>query len=60
MSSYLRSVDIYEHLISTSYSNPDGDTAVQALPSLDFTMTHNYGEQDIAMQTAQYVHENIT
>ena len=55
MSSYLRSVDVYGHLISNSYANSDGDQTVQALPALDFTMTHNYGSSDIAGDTAQYV-----
>lgn len=55
MSSYLHSVDVYGHLISTSYANSDGDKAVQASSALDFTMTHNYGSSDIAGTTAQYV-----
>ncbi len=55
MSSYLSSIDVYSHPISTSYANSDGDSKVQALPGMDFTMTHNYGSQDIAAETAQYV-----
>ena len=55
MSSYLRSIDVYDHPISTSFSNSDGDQAVQASSALDFTMTHNYGSSDIAGITAQYV-----
>lgn len=55
MSTYLRSIDVYDHLISTSYANSDGDKAVQASAALDFTMTHNYGSNDIAGMTAQYV-----
>ena len=55
MSDYLRSIDVYDHLISTSFANSDGDKAIQASPALDFTMTHNYGSDDIAGSTAQYV-----
>ena len=55
MSSYLRSLDVYNHPISTSYSNSDGDQAVQASTALNFTMTHNYGSSDIATMATQYV-----
>jgi hypothetical protein len=54
MSSFLRSLDVYDHPISTSFSNSDGDETVQASTALDFTMTHNYGATDIAGTTAQY------
>ena len=55
MSSYLRSLDVYDHPISTSFSHPDGDQTVQALMALNFTMTHNYGSSDIATIATQYV-----
>ena len=55
MSSYLRSLDVCNHLISTSFSNSNGDQTVQGLAALNFTMTHNYGSSDIAAATAQYV-----
>lgn len=55
MSLYLRSLDGYDHPISTSFSHPDGDQAVQALTALNFTMTHNYGCNDIATMATEYV-----
>ena len=55
MASYVHSVDVYNHLISTSYANSDGDVNVQGSSALNFTMTHNYGSSDIAGFTAQYV-----
>lgn len=55
MSSYLRSVDVYNHPVSTSFSSSDGDQAVQALSALNFTMTHNYGSSDIATMATQFV-----
>ena len=55
MSAYVQSLDVYDHMISTSYSNSDGDSNVQASSALDFTMTHNYNSRDIAQETAQYV-----
>ena len=60
MSFYLRSIDVYDHPISTSFSNSDGDQAIQASTALDFTMTHNYGSSDIAAITAQYVRKGFT
>ena len=59
MSSYLRSVDVYNHPISTSYSSSDGDQAMQALSALNFTMTHNYGSSDIATMATQFVRKYI-
>ena len=55
MTEWVHSYDIYHHLISTSFANSDGDSNVQGLTSLDFTMTHNYNEADIATTTAMFV-----
>ena len=55
MSSYLKGIDVNNHLVSTSFSHSDGDPNVQKLAEIDFTMTHNYGATDIVAQTAQYV-----
>jgi hypothetical protein len=55
MTDWVHSYDINRHLISTSFSNSDGDSNVQGLTSLDFTMTHNYNEPDIATTTAMFV-----
>ena len=60
MSSYLRSLDVYNHPISTSFSDSNGDQAVQASTALNFTMTHNYGSSDIATMAAQYVRIQYT
>lgn len=57
MSSYMKQIDVNKHLISTSFSNPDGDANVQALSAIDFTMTHNYGSMDIAFSTGQYAYD---
>lgn len=41
MAKYLRKIDPYKHLISTSYGK-DEDPLLWKLPSMDFTQTHNY------------------
>ncbi|MFN4180059.1 MAG: DUF5060 domain-containing protein, partial [Armatimonadota bacterium] len=40
MSQFLRSIDIYGHLLTTTY----GDDAVWQLPEMDFSQTHWYGD----------------
>ncbi|MCX7777386.1 MAG: DUF5060 domain-containing protein [Armatimonadetes bacterium] len=40
MAQYMRSIDIYGHLLTTTY----GDDAVWQLPEMDFTQTHWYGD----------------
>lgn len=60
MATYLRSIDRYEHPISTSFSHSDGDPTILASSALDFTMTHSYGASDIAADTAQYVRLRMT
>ncbi|KAL5516111.1 hypothetical protein EMCRGX_G001382 [Ephydatia muelleri] len=59
MAAYVRLLDVNQHLISTSYSNSYGDSVVQGLDALSFTMTHNYGSLDIAADTAQYPYKKL-
>jgi len=45
MSEYLHSIDPYDHLVTTSYTNIrlfGGDLAVLRLPGIDFAQTHIY------------------
>ena len=48
MARYLRGIDPWDHLITTSYARSDGDPAVDGLAEMDFVQTHNYGSPDIA------------
>lgn len=48
MATYLRELDPYDHLITTSYAYAYGDPAVDGLPELDYVQTHSYGSRDIA------------
>jgi hypothetical protein len=47
MARYLRSLDPWQHLITTSTSNPKGDSQLDALPELDFVQTHDYISGDV-------------
>ncbi len=55
MAVYLRSIDPWKHLITTSYANPRGDPAVDGLAELDFVQTHHYQASDIAADFQQDV-----
>jgi len=42
MAAYLKSKDIYNHLVTTSYGNDYNDPNTWDLADIDFTQTHNY------------------
>jgi len=42
MAAYVRALDPYKHLISTTYGSP----GVWECPDIDFTMSHTYGQGD--------------
>ena len=48
MGRYLRSIDPWAHLITTSYGDTTGDPAVDGLPEMDFVQSHSYGSKDLA------------
>jgi len=48
MARYLRRLDPWQHLITTSFARSDGDPTVDGLAEMDFVQTHSYGERDIA------------
>ena len=47
MARYLRSLDPWQHLITTSTAYPAGDPQLDALPELDFVQTHHYAGGDV-------------
>ncbi|MCZ7599408.1 MAG: hypothetical protein M5U09_19160 [Gammaproteobacteria bacterium] len=48
MARHLRSIDPWQHLITTSTARPAGDPRLDALPELEFVQTHHYGAKDMA------------
>ncbi len=42
MSTYLKSIDVNKHLVTTSYGDPAYNPATWSMPNIDFTQTHNY------------------
>ena len=49
MADYLRSIDPWQHMITTSTARPAGDPRLDALPELEFVQTHHYGAKDMAV-----------
>lgn len=48
MGDYLRSIDPWKHLITTSFADSNGREPIDRLPQIDYTTTHNYGSRDIS------------
>ena len=42
MSAYIKSKDVYKHLVTTSYAYDTNDPDTWKLPNIDFTQTHYY------------------
>ncbi len=59
MAQYLRSIDPWQHLITTSFANTAGDAAVDGLAEMDFVQSHNYGSHDIAAMVHQWTEQKI-
>lgn len=56
MARYLRGLDPWRHLITTSTATPRGDPRLDALPELDFVQTHHYTGGD---QVAQFDRDRL-
>lgn len=48
MGEYLRKIDPWKHLITTSFADSHGREVIDRLPQMDFAQTHNYGSRDIS------------
>lgn len=59
MSDYMRKIDNWNHLQTTSFAFSEGMRKIHSLPQMDFTQTHNYGSRDIssALSNWQLQHE---
>ncbi len=47
MAQYLRKIDPWQHLITTSFASSDGIPEIDSLPEMEYTQIHNYGSRDI-------------
>lgn len=51
MASYIKQIDPYKHLVTTSFANPNLDPLIWSLEEIDFVTIHRYGPegfQDLA------------
>ncbi|GIV17897.1 MAG: hypothetical protein KatS3mg022_3332 [Armatimonadota bacterium] len=46
MGDYLRRIDPWKHLITTSFADSNGREVIDRLPQIEFSQTHNYGSRD--------------
>lgn len=51
---YLRDIDPYDHIVTTSFSRARGDRAVDGIPELDLVQTHLYGAKDMPAGVARW------
>lgn len=54
MAKFLKEIDPYKHLITTSYANSRGEPTIDLLPELDFVQTHHYGSPDLVLTIERY------
>lgn len=54
MGDYLRSIDPWKHLQTTSFAGSSGKPEIDSLPQIDYVQTHNYGSRDIAASLAGF------
>lgn len=45
MAAYLKAIDPYDHLVTTSFANPNLDPVVWSLEEIDFVTIHRYGPE---------------
>lgn len=48
MGDYLRGIDPYHHMVTTSQANSMGNRSLDLLPELDYVQTHTYNAPDVA------------
>ena len=61
MSAYLKSIDPYKHLVTTSYYNPADDVDVWKSKDIDFSQTHFYnGSANFETVLAEGVRTDLT
>ncbi|MHB1457626.1 MAG: cellulase family glycosylhydrolase [Armatimonadota bacterium] len=48
MSDYMRKIDNWKHLQTTSFAFSEGMGQILTLPQIEYTQTHNYGSRDIS------------
>jgi len=62
MANYLRSIDPYEHLVTTSFGGPREGDLIWRTSGLDFTQTHMYGPdvKDLAQAISREIKRKLS
>lgn len=59
MSDYLRSIDPWKHLQTTSFASSAGKPEIDKLPQIDYTQTHAYGLHDGAPELVSWLAKKL-
>jgi hypothetical protein len=59
MAKYLRGIDPWRHLITTSCADSNGDRALDSLPQMDYVQTHSYGSHDVVATIEQVTSQKL-
>ena len=59
MADYIRQIDPYKHLITTSFADPHKDDEVWKLPEIDFTTVHIYNLKDFGLFLPAIVEDRL-
>ncbi len=59
MAYYIRQIDPYKHLITTSFADPHKDDEVWKLPEIDFTTVHIYNLKDFGLFLPAIVEDRL-
>ncbi|MHB1457625.1 MAG: cellulase family glycosylhydrolase [Armatimonadota bacterium] len=54
MGDYLRKIDNWKHLRTTSFANSAGMKDIISLPQMDLVQTHNYGSRDTSTELSNW------
>jgi len=60
MADYITSLDPNKHLMSTSFSKPEGEPEIDSLPQFGFVQTHSYTALDLATDFSAYAAKQKT
>ncbi|MCX7872274.1 MAG: DUF5060 domain-containing protein [Verrucomicrobiae bacterium] len=54
MAKFLKEIDPYKHLVTTSFANSQGEPVIDLLAELDYVQTHHYGSPDLVLTIDKY------
>jgi len=59
MAHYLRALDPWKHMITTSFARSDGDARIDGMREMVFVQTHEYGSPDVAESLPRWSRQKV-